>query len=69
MYDTLYGHTDPVTHQHVEGLVDSTARVAQSLKTDYRVNVWIVRGLGLFLVARFFGIDHLSDILKVFGVK
>lgn len=49
------------------GLVDQVKEVVEFVKLSRRIDSWLIRGIGVLAIVKWFGIDHVSDVFRIFG--
>lgn len=49
------------------GLVDQVKEVVEFVKLSRRIDSWLVRGIAVLALVKWFGIDHVSDVFRLFG--
>jgi hypothetical protein len=64
----LLGPFDASKGARAGGLVDKVSQVAEYVTLSRRIDSWLIRGIGFLAIVKWFGLDHVEDILKMFGV-
>lgn len=63
----LLGPFDPKMGARSGGLVDQVREVVEFVKLSRRIDSWLVRGIAVLALVKWFGIDHVSDIVRMFA--
>lgn len=63
--DAVFGYTGP-DMKHVPGLIDQMAKVMQHITRRDTIDSWVIRFIGLAILAHIFGLNNLHDIQEWF---
>ena len=65
-HDAVFGFYDPAKNKNVDGILDVLGELKKSMEINRLIDSWLLRLLVAFVVLRFVGIEHLSDLARVF---